>query len=109
MALFIETLSESLATIKYQETDDVDNAFEKFEIAFNQVCEVFAPYRIPNGNRTGKPIWFDKTLKNLSRKRNQLHKSWKKDKKDRGKLDKIEGLRNKVEKTIKAKKKHFFE
>ena len=109
MALFIETLSESLATIKYQEVDDVDNAFQKFEIAFNQVFEVFAPYRIPNGNRTGKPIWFDKTLKNLICKRNQLHKTWKKDKKNRGKIDKFKGLRTKVEKTIKAKKKHYYE
>ena len=89
--------------------DDVDNAFQKFEIAFNQVFEVFAPYRIPNGNGTGKPIWFDKTLKNLICKRNQLHKSWKKDKKNRGKLDKFKGLRTKVEKTIKAKKKHYYE
>ena len=89
MALFIETFSESLATIKYHEVDDVDNAFDKFEIAFNQVFEVFAPYRVPNGNRTGKPFWFDKSLKNLICKRNQLHKSWKKDKQNRGKLDKF--------------------
>ena len=84
MALFNETLSESLDTIKYEEVDDVDIAFEKFEIAFNKVFEMFAPYRITNGNRTGKPIWFVKTMKNLIGKRNQLHKSWKKNKKNRG-------------------------
>ena len=42
-ALFIETFSESLATIKQEVVDDVDIAFEKFEIAFKQVFERFAP------------------------------------------------------------------
>ena len=70
---------------------------------------MFATYRFPNGYMTGKPIWFDKTLKILICKRNQLHKLWEKDKKSRGEIQKYKVLHTKVEKAIKANNKHYYQ
>ena len=85
--------------MKYQEIDNVDIAFEKFEFAFNQLLEIVAPYPIPNGDRTGKSIWFDKTLNNSICKSIHLHKLWKKGQKEPRQIK---------TNTIKAKK-HYYE
>ena len=109
MSSFLENLSKSLTTIRYQETESINCAFDKFENTFKEVLAMFAPYRRSSGNTIRKPNWFDKNLKNLICKKNQSHKSWKMDRQNNTKVEKFKALRIKVEKTIKAKKKFYYE
>ena len=109
MSSFLDDLSKSLATIRYQETESINCAFERFEKTFKEVLAMFAPYRRSSRNTIKKPNWFDKNMKNLICKRNQSHKSWKMDRQNNQKLEKFKALRTKVEKTIKAKKNSYYE
>ena len=68
---FIENLSKSLTTIRYQETESINCAFDRFENTFKEVVAMFAPYRRSSSNTIRKPKWFDENLKNLICKKNQ--------------------------------------
>ena len=106
---FLYNLSKSLATIRYQETESINCAFNRFDNASKEVLAMFAPYRRSSRNTIKKPNWFDKNMKNLICKRNQSHKSWKMDRQNNQKLEKFKALRSKLEKTIKAKKNFHYE
>ena len=109
MSSFLDNLSKSLATIRYQETESINCASNRFDNTFKEVLAMFAPYRRSSRNKIKKPNWFDKNMKNLIFKRNQPHKSWKMDRQNNQKLEKFKALRTKVEKTIKAKKNFYYE
>ena len=108
-SFFLDNLSKSLATIRYQETENINSAFNRFDNTFKEVLAMVAPYRRSSRNTIKKPNWLDKNMKNLIRKRNQSHKSWKMDRQNNQKLKKFKALRTKVEKTIKAKKNFYYE
>ena len=99
MSSFLENFSKLLATIRYQETESINCAFDRFENTLEEVLAIFAPYRRSNRNTIKKPNWFDKNMKILICKRNELHKSWKTDRQNNRKLEKFKALRTKVEKT----------
>ena len=109
MSSFLDNLSKSLATIRYQETESINCAFNRFDNTFKEVLAMFAQYRRSSRNTIKKPNWFDKKMKNLICKRNQSHKSWTMDHQNNQKLEKLKALRTKVEKTIKAKKNFYYE
>ena len=105
----LDNLSKSLATIRYQETESINCAFDRFENDFKEVLAMFGTYRRSSRNKIKKPNLFDKNMKNLICIRNQSHKPWKMDRQNNQKVEKFRALRTKLEKTLKAKKNSYYE
>ena len=109
MSSFLDNLSKSLATVRYQETESINCAFDRFQNTFKETLAMFATYRRSSRNTIKKRNWFDKNMKNLIRKRNQSHKSWKRERQNNQEFEKFKAVRSKVEKTFKAKRNSYYE
>ena len=65
---FLDNLSKSLATIRYQETESINCAFDRFENTFKEVLAMFAPHQRSSRKTIKKPNWFDNEKFDLQKK-----------------------------------------
>ena len=55
MSSFLDNLSKSLFTIRYQATVKINCAFDRFENTLKEIPAMFTLYRMSNGNKIRKP------------------------------------------------------
>ena len=107
---YVEALICELSKdMKYISLESCANdAFNTFNSCFTRVLNQFAPLiRASNAAKSNSPVWLNNRLKNLSSKKNKVHRHWKQTR-DQTSFNKFQKLHSTFEAELKKSKKHFY-